>query len=236
MAIAKGLNFYVNGVSLACALQSFEATSEAEALDATTLCNTARKYVQGLKNATVSTSGIWDADSTNLDEIHNVYSSAFETGNQADVLATLATASVGTDAILFKAASTSYNIEIENGALVICSTDFQTNEGVGYGKVLFTQSVNGTTVTGSSVDNGAATSNGGLFVIQIQNPNQYAGTVKLEQSSNNSTWAEIASFTLAGTKFDSETIELSGSIAQYLRVKCTASTGAITFTAGVARR
>jgi hypothetical protein len=37
MALAKGLAFYMNGVSLGCALQSVDATAETEALDATTL-------------------------------------------------------------------------------------------------------------------------------------------------------------------------------------------------------
>jgi len=109
MALAKGLAFYMNGVPLSCALQSFDATAETEALDATTLCNTARTYALGLKTGTVSASGIWDADTANEDKIHDVFQLAYTDATDNVVTATLQSLAFDADAVMFNATQTSYS-------------------------------------------------------------------------------------------------------------------------------
>lgn len=238
MAIAKSLNAYFNGVPLACALTSIDGTAETEALDATTLCQSSRKYVQGLRNGTVSMSGLWDYDSTNLDEIHNVFSAAYDNGSTGHVIATLTAIAHGVDAMLFSAKESSYSVDVQNGQLITCTADFQTVDGLNFGKVIFSAAVNATSTNGTVVDNGASSSNGGYFVISAQNPNEYAGNVKLQQSTDNNTWTDLATLTLTGTgvKFEGLATEISGSVARYIRARATASTGEITFQAAFARR
>lgn len=240
MALAKGLSVYMNGVSLGCALQSVDATAETEALDSTTLCQNARTYAQGLKNGTVSASGIWDADITNSDELHDVFKTAFDGGGENEVMATLETIAVDAACILFNARQTSYGIEIANGQLIIATAEFQATSGINYGRVLFNAAVNNTTTNGTSVDRGASTSNGGLFQFHIQNPTQYAGSIKLQHSFNNSTWADVTgsstSWSASGPKFDSGYKEVTGTINRYVRAVAEATGGSITFQAAFARR
>lgn len=238
MALAKGLAFYMNGVPLSCALQSFDATAETEALDATTLCDTARKYTMGLKTGTVSASGIWDADTVNANKIHDAFQLAYSNGTNNVVTATLASLAVGVDAVMFNATQTSYNVETSTGQLIIASADFQTQSGVNFGKVIFSGAVDNTTTNGASLDGGAASTGGALFQIQVLNPSEYAGSVKLQQSTNNSTWTDVATLTLAGTKNEAKSYEVPAgtSLARYTRAVCTASTGEITFVAAIARR
>lgn len=240
MALAKSLAFYMNGVSLGCALQSFDATAETEALDATTLCQSARTYQQGLKTGSVSASGIWDADTANADEIHDVFQLAYTNGTDNVVTATLASLAVGADTVMFNATQTSYNVEVVNGQLIIASADFQTQSGVNFGKVIFSAAVNNTTTNGTSLDGGAASTGGALFQAQVSNPSELAGSVKLQQSSNNSTWTDVATLNLTGTgkKLEALSYEVSRgtSLARYTRAVCTATGGEITFVAAIARR
>lgn len=241
MALAKNLKFYMNGVPLGCALQSFDAQSEVETLDATTLCKSSKVYTTGLKTGTVSASGIWDYDQTNADEIHNVFSTAYASGNTGVVFGSLAALATNADCVIFDATQTSYNVEIENGALIMCNADFQSTTGIGYGKVLLAETVvNNTTTNGSQVDKGSSTSNGGIFQIQIQNPSQIAGSCKIQHSTNPSLgWTDITggSITLSGNKFEGTSVAVTGTVNRYLRAVATASAvGNITFTAAFARR
>lgn len=239
MAIAKGLSVYMNGVSLGCALQSIEATSTTEALDATTLCNTARRYAKGIKDGTASASGIWDYDSTDLDEIHNAFSTAYDGSTENVVTASMAAIAINVDAIMFNAVQTSYNIEVENNALIMCDAEFQTTSGINYGKILFNAAVNNTTTNGTTVDGAASSANGGLFQVQVQNPSQLAGSIKLQHSSDGSNWVDVTggSITLtAANKFDGKYAEVTGTINRYVRAVAVATSGSITFVAAFARR
>lgn len=230
----------MNGVSLGCALQSIDATATTDSLDSTTLCKSARTYAKGIKNGTASASGIWDYDSTNLDEIHDVFKAAYVNGTENVVTATLSALAVGVDAIMFNSVQSSYNIDVQNAALIMCTADFQATSGINYGKVQFSGSVNNTTSSGASVNNGAATTNGGLLQYHIQNPSQLAGSVKLQHSTDNSVWVDVSggtlSFSASGDKYAAGYAEVTGTINQYVRVQCTATGGTITFQAAFARR
>lgn len=238
MAIAKGLSIYMNGVSLGCALQSLDATATTEALDSTTLCQNARSYAKGMKNGTVSSSGIWDYDQSTLNKIHNVFSTAYNAGTENVVTATLAAIAVGADSLLFNATQSSYNVEVPNGQLIMCSADFQATSGINYGKIIFNAAVNNTTTNGTSLDNGASSANGGLFQAQVQNPSELAGSIKLQHSTNNSVWVDLTTLTLtgAGKKYEGLSAELTGTVNQYVRAVATATGGSITFVAAFARR
>lgn len=238
MALAKGLAFYMNGVALSCALQSVDATAETEALDSTTLCQTARTYATGLKTGSVSASGLWDYDSTDVNKIHNVFEQAYTNASNNIVTATLASLAFDADALLFNATQTSYNVEVATGQLVIVSADFQTQSGVNFGKIIFSADVDDTTTNGTSKDFGASSTGGALFQVHIDNPTQDTGNVKLQHSTNNSTWTDVATLNLTGAKFEALSYEVpkGTTLNRYVRASCTADNEEINFVAAVARR
>lgn len=240
MSLAKGLSVYMNGVSLGCALQSIDATGTVDALDSTTLCQNAKTYAIGIKNGTASASGIWDYDSTNLNKIHETFKAAYANGTNNVITASLASLAVGVDAIMFNSVQSSYNVEVQNNQLIMCSADFQATTGINYGKILFSAAVNNTTTDGTSVDGGASSANGGLLQYHIQNSSQLAGGVKLQHSTNNSTWVDVTNgnltFSASGSKYAAGSAEITGTINRYIRVQCTATGGSITFQAAFARR
>ena len=241
MALAKGLSIYMNGVSLGCALTSLDATATTDALDSTTLCQNYRTYATGIKNGTASASGIWDYNSTTADKIHEVFKAAYDSGSENIVTATLesiASNAVNKDAILFNATQSSYNVEVQNGQLIMCTAEFQATSGINYGKIIFNAAVNNTTTNGTAINNTVDTTNGGLFQVQVQNPSEYGWTVILQHSDDNSTWVDLATLTSTGTgkKYEAQSAQVTGTIEQYVRARVTASTGSITFVAGFARR
>ena len=238
MALAKGLAFYMNGVPLSCALQSFDATAETEALDATTLCNTARTYALGLKTGTVSASGIWDADTASEDKIHDVFQLAYTDATDNIVTATLQSLVFDADAVMFNATQTSFGVEASTGQLIIASADFQTQSGVNFGKVIFSADVDDATVDGTTKDFGASSANGALFQVHISNPDGDTGTVKLQHSTDDSTFTDVATLTVTTDIYQALSYEVpkGTTLNRYVRAQCTADDDEINFVAAVARR
>ncbi|MFZ9272079.1 MAG: hypothetical protein ACO24B_01545 [Ilumatobacteraceae bacterium] len=238
MAIAKGLAFYMNGVPLSCALQSFDATAETEALDATTLCNTARTYATGLKTGSVSASGIWDADTANENKIHDVFEKAYTDGTNNVVTATLESLAYDADAVMFNATQTTFGIEASTGQLIIASADFQTQSGINFGKVLFSANVDNTTTDGTSKDFGASSTGGALFQVQISNPDADTGSVKLQHSTDDAVWTDVTTITVTTDVYQAHSYEVprGTTLNRYVRVQCTADNEEINFVAAVARR
>jgi hypothetical protein len=80
------------------------------------------------------------------------------------------------------------------------------------------------TTNGSSVDNGASSSNGGLAFLHIlQAAASDTYSIVVEGSSDNSVWGTVDSFTLDASAIGSERLILSGTLPRYLRFKATRS-------------
>lgn len=241
MALAKSLSFYFNGIDLApMAIKDFEASGEKEELDTTTLGDSARAYVTGFQAGSLSASGVWAFDQTNLDEIHNLFSTAFTTGNEGVLTATLATAAVGVDCVMMNVVETSYGIETPLGALIMCSADFRATTGFGFGKWLFNAEVDTTTTNGTGVDKGSATTNGGLFHVHWQNG---AGTedltAKIQHSTDNVTFADLGTITQSNlTGFGAASLEIAAgtTVNRYVRAQIAVAQGALNVQAAFARR
>lgn len=85
---------------------------------------------------------------------------------------------------------------------------------------LITQSSAGST---STKDDGASSSSGLSAYIQVVDINSGAPTVKIEDSTNGSSWSDLVSFTAIsdGAEPKAERVTVSGTVNRYLRVTCT---------------
>ena len=82
----------------------------------------------------------------------------------------------------------------------------------------------------SSVDNTASSANGGVGFLHILGLS--AGdtiTVKIQHSSNNSTWADLITFTMNGSVIGAERIAVAGTINRYVRASYTVTGSGISF-------
>lgn len=241
MALAKNLSFYFNGIDLApMAIKDFDAAAEAEELDTTTIGDSVRSWVTSFKTGTVSANGVWDHNGTDLDEIHNLFSSAFATGTEGVLSATLAAAAVNVPTLMLNTVETSYGIETPLGQLIMANANFRATTGVCFGRWLFNAEVDTTTTAGTTVDGTTATANGGLFHVHYQNG---AGTedltAKIQHSTNDSVWTDLGTITLTNlTGFGASSLEVAAgtTVNRYVRAQIQVAQGALNVQAAFARR
>ncbi len=241
MAVGKQITILSNGYNLACALQQFEPTGEAEVQDATVLCSSYKEFEQGFKNGTVNATGVWKHDPTTLAEIHNVMSAAFEDAVDIVLTSSLELIAHGGTAMLMDVFSKKYGINQPLGQLITVSLELQSNNAISFGHWLFNALVEAGTANGASVDNGASSSRGGLFHAHLHNDTATDVTVRLQHSIDNSVWADLA---VIVTEPDAEerlgrsaTIAKGVTINRYTRVQVTVAGGDTTIvSAAFARR
>jgi hypothetical protein len=239
MAIAKSLSFYANGVDIANALTSFTLEAGVEEIDNTTLSLSSRTYEQGFKSGGINGSGVFKYDQTNADEIHNVMSAAYTNASTMVITTGPSTLAVGGLAILADCQNQGYSIQMPLGQLITVQTNLRANNGLGFGKWLFNAAVDNTSTNGTSIDNAASTANGGVFHAHIQNPSGLAGNIKVQHSTDNSVWVDLATLTLTGggTLLEglSTTVAAGTTVNRYIRARATATSGSITFQAAFSR-
>ena len=82
---------------------------------------------------------------------------------------------------------------------------------------------------GGSIDNGASSANGYIAIMHVtqtaaaQASNNWAFVI--EHSTNDSTWATLATFTADGSAITAERLEGSGTVNRYVRLKYTRTAG-----------
>ena len=117
-----------------------------------------------------------------------------------------------------------YETAPEYGQVIPFSAKFA-NRGdlAGWGVALAVPVTITNTATGSNVDNGALSANGGaafLHILEATLTDTYS--IIVEGSADGSTgWGQVAAFTLDGSALDSERVGITGSIPRYLRYKAT---------------
>jgi len=103
------------------------------------------------------------------------------------------------------------------------------------GVLLHVLGADSTSTNGTSVDNAASSANGGRSNLHVTAVTGTGGTVKIQHSTNNSTWVDLVTFT-ASTAASCQTLTVTGTVNRYLRAISTInSTSSVTFVAGFAR-
>lgn len=231
MATATNLTIYGNGVNLGCAFTSMDVAVESEIIDNTRLCNTAKTFVQGFKSGTVSASGVFEYDATSVNKIHNALASAFADSATVVLTSSLEALSVGGDAILLDANVPSYGVEMPLGQLVMSNAEFQATNGILFGKWLVGSAVAGGTTNGTSVDNSVSSANGGFGQCHVVLDGAATVTVKIQHSSNGSTWVDLVSFGDLERDLQGVSQSVTGTVNRYLRVNIVSDGNANVFVA-----
>lgn len=224
---------------------SATTSAMAEAVETTTFGSANKTYAVGMKDGTVSFEGLWSGvlDTEGSDAV--LHTAIASTTKKIITVATEG-ATIGRRCKLVNTDETSYEIKAAVADMVTISAEAQASGTVGGldGGVLLAASQTVTaTVANSSVDNAAATSNGGVAHLHVTtNTRNGAITVKVQHSSNGSTWADLTTFTATtSATTTSERIEVAAgtSVNRYLRANVSGfagSTGSAIITVGFARR
>ena len=185
----KDTKVFLNSTDLSSYLNNADATRTADIAESTTFGKSAKTYLAGGKDGTITLAGFFDptADSpiqTNL-------------GSTGQELVMGIDGVDATDSVTFgKGNFTTYGISSPVGDIVAFSADFQSDEGIFNGTVLENATVTATG-SGTARDNATRTANGGGAFIIVTSASGSSPTLdaKITHSADNSTYADLVTFT-----------------------------------------
>jgi len=218
---------YANGYDLSPYFSSISTSGESDTAETSTLGATAKTYIPGLRDATLSAEGYFDGEANAVDE---ALSTAL--GQDASVWTVLPQGDViGSYGYGLSAILTSYEVNSPVDGVVDCSAEAQSKVGRERGIVLHVLAARNSSSNAASQNNSAASTNGGAAYLQVMGQTGSASnsTVKVQHSVDNSVWTDLVTFTV----FNGRTAErraITGTINQYTRASWTPAAGAtITF-------
>lgn len=236
----KGLDILANEFDMSQYFNQASTARTVETAETTTFGKTAKTYITGLMDGTLSLSGLFDGAANAVDqEITDVLGQ--NSGYVVSVDLNGNSFAIGTRVISLLGKLTSYEISAPVGDVVSVSSEFQSDEGVGNAISLHGLTAETATVNSTSQDNSASSSNGGFATLHVTaNTVNNSCTFKVQHSSDNSTWADLSTFTVVATTVKTSerlTVASGTTVNRYLRASLTtAGTGSITYHINFARR
>lgn len=230
----KGAKIAVGGNTLTDYLNEASNTSSVEPADTTTFGNDAHTYIVGLKDGTVSLSGLFDGTSGAIDEAITDALGTDDSGHFM-VLPSGDGDGPGSRAWFGKGEVTSYETSSPVADVVSVSIELQADGGAYSGVYLraaeagveFEPINQGATENSGSVDNSASSADGGVGQVHVTD-NTLSGTldVKIQDSPDNSAWADLITFTQVGAATDTaEQASVTGTVDRYVRSQVVAAAG-----------
>ena len=236
-AHGKNVNVFINEFDFSTYFNDVSATSTVETAETSAFVSSAKEYIVGLVDGTVSLSGMFDGTTTGTDV---VFSTVLGSTTKQNVIVAPSGHSNGATAIVLEADDTSYEVSGAVADVVQTSAEFQSSDGVEHGKILSSGTAISSTGNGTSVDNALSSANGGVGFLSVPTNTRNGNiTVKVQQSADNSTFTDLITFTVVtSTQKTFERVEVTGTVARYLRVNYTVagSTGTATPVVAFARR
>lgn len=226
----KATDFFGNGYVLSPYLNEASPSGERDMADASTFKNDSKKYVPGLKDSTFNLSGVYDGV---VDAVDDILWAAFST-----VIGTvwsympMGHEVLGNPAINFDAYTASYEVSSEVGDVAQISAEMNMGDQglLDRGRVYHPMAVEATGGNTASIDNTLVSTTSGA-ALTVHATASATLVVKLQDSADNSTWADIATLTVSSTtgrKSQRVITPLNATIRRYTRVLWT---GAGTFCA-----
>jgi hypothetical protein len=234
MAIVKQISFFINGFNVADAITEFSFEGEGEEIDSTTVASVGafRSYERGFKEGTLETTGIFDSDTVNEDEIHDILSNAWLAGTTNIVTASRGTIAVGSEAIMMDGPQLTYEIPHTVGELIMSNATFRADDHLEFGVFLMNAAQAAGTNNGTSHNNTVDTTNGGFMQVHLDNNTASDVDVKVQHSDDNSVWADLAGAAVlnlsAGNAAGSAAVAAGTTVQQYTRAVATVTGGTTT--------
>jgi hypothetical protein len=235
-ASAQVSRLYVGLLQFSGYTRSFNLNDQTEMLDVTVLTSTAKEFIPGIEMATFNVDMLLDNAATASSQFGILYTA--KSTPQVVTLAPSGTAR-GAETWQIQSNELNFNTSAAIADVVGVTAAFQSDGLVDAGVVLDPETAITIDTNGTSVDNSAASSNGGVAHLHVT---AYSGltsnSVIIEHSTNNSTWSTLATFTLVtGTGSERLVIAPGTTVNRYLRIRDDVTgTGSCTRFVSFARR
>ena len=220
-------------------LNNGSANSSVDTNEVTAFGATSKSYVTGLKDSTLSASGMFDGSASAVDE---VLTASLGSDSLSPITFGSGGVTIGNRVVLLQGKTKSYSVTAPVGDVVSVSYEAQSDGGNDYGISLCSLASISATTNSTGQDNTASTANGGIAQVHVTvNSRSANSTIKVQHSSDNSTWADLASFAVVATTVTTServTVATGTTVNRYLRAQntLTAGTGSITYQVSFARR
>lgn len=240
MAGKRGLNASVlfNGYDLSRYFKSAAPGTDVEMLDATTFQPPGgdKEFLPGFEDGKLSLEGFFQSDSVNAAAVDDVINAVIGSTTRQVVTVSPENADVlGNRCFVIDADTASYKVSSPVSGLVMSSAELQSSSGLGYGFILQALAALTTTGNGTSLDNTAATTNGGAGHLHVTAASGSTPTLdaKIQHSTDNSTWVDLITFAQK-TAIGAERVEVTGTVRRYLRAIRTLGGSSPNFTVAMA--
>lgn len=233
MAFVHGKNgrLAVDGNALAAYFSSQSFSASVDTPETTVFTSAAKEFIPGLYSGTVSLDGFFEATANGI-LVNDVLGAV--AGNNVTIAP--AGFTVGSPTIDCVGLATTYSNTSDVADAVKASVEFQTTGRIDYGNALADLDTSSTTAAnGASFDGGAGTASGALAVLQVSSVTGGSVTVKVQHSTDGSTWSDLATFT-AASSVTSERVVVAGTVNRYLRASWTQTASAASFAVTLSRR
>ena len=207
---------YVNGFDLSAFLKNVSSAAEITAHDSTTLTATAKTYVPGLEDATLSAEGLFSGAVGATDAVLF----AALRGRSPVVWNWLPSGDVdGGFGYGLLALETSYEIETPVDDLVSVSAEAQSNVGRERVQIIHPLTARAATGEGTSRDNAALTSAGGVGYLQVTaaSGTTPSMTAVIQHSVDAGAWVDLITFTAVTTSNNAQRIAVTGTVNRHTR-------------------
>jgi hypothetical protein len=197
----------------------------ADVAESTTFGNSAKTYLTGNKDGTITLTGFFDATADSV--VNGLLGSDMVLTIGVDGLDALDRVAFGNGNI------TNYGVSAPVGDIVGVSLDFQADSGI-YNGLVLENSTKTATGNGTARDNTTSTTNGGAGVLLVTAKSGTSPTLdcKITHSADNSTYADLVTFTQAtGLTQEVKTVAKGTTVNRYLKVVYTIGGSTPSFTA-----
>ena len=221
---------YLNGYDISSYTKSVSQSVSLDTADATVLGNTAKQYVTGQQDSTASIDGIFDGAAAGSDFI--VSTAIAPDGVEDQLLWFPQGGTIGLPCLAIGGFVNNYEAGADVGDVSNWSAQIQSTYGMDRGVILHPMQAEAVGGNSTGVNQTASSSNGAVAYLQAT-----AGTtliVKVQDSADNSAWADIAGLTFTSLSTRGyQRLSVTGTIRQYVRALWT---GSGTFALGFSRK
>jgi len=236
----KATNVLHNNYDLSSYFNQAAVSRSVAPAETSTFGASAKTYIVGLQDGTLSLSGLFDGAANAVDEEITAILGV-NTGGIISIDPAGASFIKGSRVISLTGKLTSYQISAPVGDVVSASADFQADEGIGNSISLRLWSAETASTNTASHDSAASSADGGFGTLHVTaNTMNNSSVFKVQHSSDNSVWVDLITFsTVATVTLASQrtTVALGTTVNRYLRATSADSgTGSITYTINFARR
>lgn len=223
----KRTRLYMDALNLSHYSRSVSIPAEVDTAECSTFGADWKQYVSGLRDATISVEGLFDAvsDEALLESFDHADKSVWQVYFQGDA--------VGLPGRGLVCDTTNYEPSSEIGDVVQWSVEAQSSVGADRIVSHHPHTEQTTSGTATVVDHGSATTNGGVAYLNVT---AIAGSavIAIQDSDDNITFTDLASFGTVTTP-GGYRVAVAGTVERYTRLVHTNAAGTVTFVAGFGR-